>query len=469
MNKNDLREEKKVLAITSFAEFAERYSYYIIQSLLIFFLIGKFNISQELSASLVGTVLSMVYISAILGGYIAEKLIGYYRAGMLGSFFMVLGTFTLAISTDENLLFLGLSFISISTGLIKSNMASFIGRFYDKSSLTDGNRDFGFNVFYVGINLGSFFALFFATSLKDNYGYSAPFYSSMTVSIVMFFVLIIGFGFLKKHIIDLVLTGKIILKTTILILIYILLLFYIFKEPDVASFSIFIAFVASSIIMFLSANKGNYKKVLVAGVFFVLSIIYWGLYFQMFISLLLFTDYAVNTALINSSQILSIEALGVLIFGFIVGKLWLYLANAGREVQDIDKFNIAFIILALSFIVILISILTTPIGAKVTVYGFVVGYFILALSELSLSAIGLSLVTKIAPKGFVSLYMGIWLVTLGIGGKFGGYLAGFVYIPENDINLAKANMSDGMDMFIVIAIITSLLILTIRKRVNRNI
>lgn len=89
MNLRDLREEKKVLAITSLAEFAERYGYYIIQSLLIFYLIDKFQISQDLSASLVGTTLSMVYISAILGGFVAEKYLGYYRAGLLGSLFYI--------------------------------------------------------------------------------------------------------------------------------------------------------------------------------------------------------------------------------------------------------------------------------------------------------------------------------------------------------------------------------------------
>lgn len=87
INSRDLREEKKVLAITSLAEFAERYGYYIIQSLLIFYLINKFQIFQDLSASLVGTTLFMVYISAILGGFVVEKYLCYYRTGLLDSLF----------------------------------------------------------------------------------------------------------------------------------------------------------------------------------------------------------------------------------------------------------------------------------------------------------------------------------------------------------------------------------------------
>ncbi len=92
-DRHDAIEERKVLSIGSLAEFAERYGYYVVQSLLIFFLIEKFNISQELSASLVGTALAMIYISAIVGGYIAERLLGYYRAGLLGSALMLMGYF----------------------------------------------------------------------------------------------------------------------------------------------------------------------------------------------------------------------------------------------------------------------------------------------------------------------------------------------------------------------------------------
>ena len=88
INIQALKEEKKVLSITSLAEFAERYGYYVIQSLLIFYLIEKFGIHQDSAASLVGTTLSMVYISAILGGFIAERYIGYYRSGFLGSILM---------------------------------------------------------------------------------------------------------------------------------------------------------------------------------------------------------------------------------------------------------------------------------------------------------------------------------------------------------------------------------------------
>jgi len=469
INSRDLREEKKVLAITSLAEFAERYGYYIIQSLLIFYLIDKFQISQDLSASLVGTTLSMVYISAILGGFIAERYLGYYRAGLLGSLFMLSGFFILAYSTSQSMLYLGLSFISVSTGLIKSNMPAFIGRFYDKSSLNDSKRDFGFNIFYMGINLGSFGALFIASWLKDNYGYGAPFYSSMAVSAFMLCLLLVGFKFLNKHIIEFKLTLSVTLKVTLLLIVYIIVLFYIFEQPIIANLSIFVAVIASKVILGISMKKSSFKKVFVAGIFFLLSIIYWGLYFQIFISVLLFTQYSVDNSLLNPSQFLSVESLSVLFFAGILGKFWIYLDKKRMKVEDIDKFNIAFVLLTITFLVILVSILISPEHTKVSAYGIIFAYIVLGVSELSLSAIGLSMITKIAPKGFVALYMGIWLLTLGVGGKLGGFLASFFYISDSDLGLSKTNMSDGLDTFIVIAILTSIIILLLRRFVNKNV
>ena len=463
----DAIEERKVLTVTSLAEFAERYGYYIVQSLLIFFLIDKFNMSQELSASLVGTALAMIYISAIVGGYIAERLLGYYRSGMLGSVLMLLGFFLLGATTNMNSLCLGLSFICISSGLIKSNMAAFIGRFYDRSSLDNARRDFGFSVFYMGINLGSFLGLVLATSLKDHYGYGVAFYSSLAVSLVMFILLSAGYKLIDKHLLEIKITPLVIFRVCLILFLYITLLFYIFKSPKIANFSVLASAVIALLILLISVRKSSVSKVLVAIVFFSLSIVYWALYFQMFISLLLFTEYSVDQYLLNASQFLSVNSMAVMGFAVILGKLWIWLAKKNLMTNDIDKFNTAFIILILAFIVIEVFIYGSASGAKVLPYGFIVGYALFGISELCISAIGLSLITKIAPKGFVALYMGIWLITLGIGGKLGGILSSYFYIPENNLPLAKANMADGLDAFILIAVITSLVIFMIRKYVNK--
>lgn len=465
--RHDIIEERKVLSITALAEFAEKYGYYVVQSLLIFFLIEKFNISQELSASLVGTALAMIYISAIVGGYIAERLLGYYRAGLLGSALMLIGYFLLASASSQNSLCLGLGLICISSGLIKSNMAAFIGRFYDRSSFDDSRRDFGFNIFYMGINLGGFLGLVFATSLKDHFGYDIAFYSSLVVNLLMFIMLCSGYKFIDKHMLDIRFSLLVILRVCLILVVYISLLFYVFKYPEVANYSVLASAIVSIFILLISIKKNSVRKVIAASVFFLLSIVYWALYFQMFICLLLFVEYSVKQYLLNSGQILSVVSLTILAFAVIMGRLWIYLAKKDRMTNDIDKLNLAFVVMALAFIVIEVFIYATPGSIKVSPFAFIIGYFIIGISELCISAIGLSLVTKIAPKGFVALYMGIWLITLGIGGKLGGVLSSYFYIPETDVVLAKTNMADALDAFVLIAVLASLAILLLRKFVNK--
>lgn len=466
---HDQVEERKVLSITALAEFAERYGYYVVQSLLIFFLIERFGISQETSASLVGTTLAMIYISAIVGGYITERFLGYYRSRLLGSVMMLLGFFLLASTTSESALCLGLSFICISSGLIKSNMAAFIGRFYDRSSFDNSRRDFGFNIFYMGINLGGFLGLVLAMSLKDHFGYGVAFYSSMVVNFVMLIFLSIGYRFINKHMMVVQITITTIVRVMLILFLYITLLFYVFNSPDVANFSVLASVIISLFVLLFSVRKSSWNRVFVATIFFSLSIVYWALYFQMFISLLLFTEYAVKEYLLNSSQLLSVVSVTILLFAVVIGKLWIFLGRKGYMTNDIDKFNLAFVIMTVSFLVILIFIHATPVAIKVSPFAFIVGYFLIGISELCLSAIGLSLITKIAPKGFVALYMGIWLITLGVGGKLGGLISSYFYIPENDVVLAKTNIADALDTFVVTAVIVSLSILLIRKYVNKYV
>ena len=159
----------------------------------------------------------------------------------------------------------------------------------------------------------------------------------MVVSAFMICLLLIGFRLLNKHIIEFKLTLAIVIKVALLLTVYIIVLFYIFEQLVIANLSIFIALITSMLILGVSIKKSSYKKVFVAEIFFLLSIIYWGLYFQIFISVLLFTQYSVDNSLLNSSQFLSVESLSVLFFAGILGKFWVYLDNKQTKIGDIDK------------------------------------------------------------------------------------------------------------------------------------
>ena len=363
-----------------------------------------------------------------------------------------------------------MAFISISTGLIKSNIASFIGRFYDQTKASEGHRDFGFNIFYVGINLGSFFALFLASCLSDKYGLSAPFYSSLIVSFLVFINLIAGVFLLKKHIKEIKLNAMILIKTAAILCVYFIAVFIFLKNPIIANLSIVAAGLLCLWILVASAQKKYWKQVIVSLVFFLLSILYWALYFQIFISILLFISHGVSSNFLGfhlgDTQFLSFESAGVLIFGFIMGKIWLSLDKKGKAVHDIDKFNLGFILMIVCFAIIWLGIQASAVGIQMSAWFLVIAFLILAISELCLSAIGLSLITKLAPKGYVSLYMGVWLVTLGIGGKLAGFIAQWAPIA-NDVEVAKESMSDGLVIFMILSLIGVVACIVVRRKVQK--
>lgn len=470
---NIQKDQSKVLFFSSFTEFGERYSYYIIQAILIFLLMDKFHITESNSSSLVGTALGMIYISAIIGGYIADKLIGYYRAAFIGSILMSIGSLLLAISHTENSLFIGLAFISISTGLIKSNMASFIGDFYDKSKLSESHRDFGFSIFYVGINAGQIFSLFLASSLKDKFGYAVPFYTSLFVLLFVIANLLIGFKKLGFYINSEKNVKNAYVKSLIIIMAYIGLVIITLRSPIMADLVIFIAIALCVFILIKSAQGNHSGKVKIVSTFFAIAILYWIIYMQLYISILVFMDKTVSHNVfgfnLTSSQFLAVESLIVVSIGSLMGKMWLYFGRIGKPIHDIDKFKIGFIFLAISYAAIYIGTIFSGIGDKVSPVFIIIGLFLFAISELSLSAMGLSMITKNAPDGYVSLYMGIWLVTIGVGAKIAGFFSSFIDITDN-VAQSKSNMSHALIVFSGVCVL-GIFICYVAKHliINKNI
>ncbi|MES2203884.1 MAG: oligopeptide:H+ symporter [Pseudomonadota bacterium] len=453
---SQLKNQRKVLFISCFAEFGERYGYYILQSLLIFFLIERFGLSEANSSTLVGTVMSVVYMSAIIGGYISDKLINHYVAAFLGSVLMILGSSLLALSINENGLFLGLAFIAISTGLIKSNLASFIGDFYDRSSLSNSHRDFGFSVFYIGINLGVFLSTLFASTLKEKYGFSAAFYSSILFSSLMCIDLIIGFFVLRKYIKPIKLNFTLLLKLGGIIGGYVALVFEALKYPTFANIAIWLALVLSLIIIFRSVQQSDYKRAVKMVVYSGLSILYFSLYAQIFISILLFIDNTVSNQLfsihINNSQFITILSVFVMLLGAATAKLWLIFEKNGRPISDINKIIVGFVLLSIVFVVFYVASIFGNPQEKISAWFVVFAFLILALSETCVLAMFPSILTKIAPEGFVALYMSVWLVTIGVGGKLAGTLAARINIPH-EINIARVNMAHGLLEFIFLSLL----------------
>ncbi len=426
--------QKKILVIASLAEFGERYGHYIIKSLLIFLFIEKFHYSASNSALLVGNVLGLTYASAIVGGYISDRWLNHYTTAFLGTWCMLLGNVILSLSNNQAWLFLGLGCVTLSTGLIKSNLPSFIGEVYDKTKASVGERDLGFNLFYGAIIFGALCALWIASSLKDQYGFAAPFYSSIFVSIISITTLFIGFFQLKTMIPHLKKELFSWMKAAGVITLYLGMAWFVLKNQSFSDVVFLGTFLICLIIIVQSSRHHDKKIALSVSLFFCLAIVYYTLFFQQYLSLMLFINTAVDhqffSITFTNSQFIGIGVFCGIVMSPCLGKLWHYRDAKGKTVQDIDKFALGFLLIFLMFLILWIALLLLTPSTKLSAAALIIALIFLAFSELCFSVTGMSLITQRVPSGLVSTYMGMWFVSVGIAGKLSGLLSSCFHYTE---------------------------------------
>jgi len=466
MNLSFKKEQKKVLITFSLIEAAGSYIFATIQTLLIFYLIDELHLSHAISAELVGTIIGMLCLSSLLGGYIGEYLLNYYVTMLLGTLVLSLGCLIMVLANSENTLFIALTLISISAGLIRPNTSSFIGKFYDQTQARESQRDFGFNVLYVAVNAGSTLATFSAFYLRNKYGFNDTFFVLLFVASASSLMMILGFYFLKKYQSHRGITLKSFFYTLILLIVFVLFVFYILKNPLFADIVFIVTTIFCVVTLLLSARSGQMHRAIAFFIFFALGILYFCVYSQLFISLLLFIHYCVNHQVfgfeLNTSQFITSECFFILCLGFFMGKIWIFFENKKKSVLDIDKFKLSFLLIGIMYALIYGAIALSAPAEKIPGWIIILSFFFMAVSELSLMPIGYSMITKIAPKGYVSLYMGIWVVTIGIGSKLAGEISSFIKINK-DVVSSKQTMSHGLLGLIILSVLGIVFCFLMRK------
>ncbi len=430
------------LPICFMTEFWERYGFYISQGLLTLILIKVIGLTEEQSFSVTGTYVGLVYTTSIIGGLIADKYLGHYRSTLIGEIALILGFAILGYGiTAESFHFMAtaLAFISVGTGLVKSNVSSFLGNFYEAH---DPRRDLGFSIFYVGINLGSLIGGILAGYLSAYLGWSIPFYTAAIGALIglltiYFGVKVTSIDYEKKEN-DIVFTDYVWgVGITILSIIFCI---YVVLSPSISNLVFIIISVLSVFLLFYTAYKhpSYLKNCMAYLVLLIISVVFWAIFFQMFSSMVIFIEKMVDHNIFGftlpTASFFTLESIGVIILGGVIGKMWVVLANKGLPIHDSTKFAIGMLIITLAFCFFAIIVSMHSPMVLVSGYVVVVAYFIISIGELALSPIGLSVANKLAPVSSRGLFMGIWMISLGIGGKLSGILAGLTAIPAGDIS-----------------------------------
>lgn len=417
-------------------EMWERYGFYVVQALLALYLALYFKWTDEKVYTLVGLFTALTYLSPMVGGFIADTLLGQKKSIFLGTVFLFFSYFLLFLSQSETVLIPALSGIIMGTGLLKPNISSLLGTSYDKD---DEKREDGFTIFYMGITTGILLGTTLPHLLNVYFGWSIAFLSAAFGILLASFIFF--WGSRRYQISDYPNEKKVRYKYSKALLTLgslWLLSFYILSHENFANF-LFLLIILACIGYLLSSirneSKQQIKQTLAIALLCLISIMFWAFYFQMFLSLTLLISRLVAPNLLGFSfpppYYVSIESLGMLFFGYLFtrfkrGKKQAY---SGKSTANKFFLSMLFMIFAYGLITLACHRPMDPITLLSPFY-FILAYLMISIAELLISPVGLAAITMLANPNRISTMVGIFFVSLGIGGFASGKLAKITAIPD---------------------------------------
>ena len=422
----------RVLAYLVFAEAWERFSFYGMKALLVFYLTKSFLFGDRAAYAIYGSYTALVYATPVLGGLLADRLLGYRKAVLIGGLLMALGHLAMAVQTLE--VFYGaLALLICGNGLFKPNISSLVGSLY---ATEDPRRDSAFTIFYMGINLGAFLAPIACGYLGERVGWHWGFGVAgvgMLLGLLVFWraqPLLVAqaqpppfdrtaprrsavealfyLGTLLAVVTAWQLVRHAVLVGSLLgafgVLVFVGLLLYLFRLPD----------------------KIARDRLGVALLLTLVSTVFWSFFEQTGTSMSLFTDRNVDRSLLGqlipAAFFQSVNALFILLLAPLFGWLWLYLARRRWEPNTPLKFALGILQLGLGFVALYVGAETSRATGVVPMFWLILCYCLHASGELCLSPIGLSMITKLAPQGVTGTLVGAWFVAY----SFAQYLAALI-------------------------------------------
>ena len=455
-----------------FTELWERFSYYGMRAMLVLFMVdnmrGGLGLSDETATAIYGLYTAGVYLASLPGGWVADRLIGARRAVLLGGIIIAAGHFTLALP-NVRFFALGLVLIVLGTGLLKPNISVLVGALYPEGG---ARRDAGFTIFYMGINIGAAVGPILCSVLGERVGWHFGFAAAgigMVIGLIVFVLtrnLLGSTGQLRADAPRLTPTQSNLLigaavalgGALILSLIGVIHFNPVTLARSAAGVIVAVAvFYFGSVYAFGHLDAAERKRVHVIVILFLSSALFWagfeqaGSSFNLFAAR--FTDRNFAGFEIPTGWYQSLGPIFVIAFAPVFAALWVKLAAAQKDPSLPVKFGLGLILLGLGFVVMAGATLVLKNGFKAGSTWLITTYLIHTFGELCLSPVGLSSVTKLAPKRFVGQMMGTWFLGSSLGNLLAGLLAGRIRMEST-----HPNPSDFLNMLWIPLIAGALLI-----------
>jgi POT family proton-dependent oligopeptide transporter len=425
----------KGLYVLFMAEMWERFCYYGMRGLLTLYLIKVLLFQESESYLIYGAYTALVYLAPVLGGKIADAILGYRKAVIFGAILMAVGEFVILGGTTD-MLFWGMGFLIVGNGYFKANISSIVGKLYEEN---DPRRDSGFTIFYIGINIGALLATTICVYVGETYGFHYGFALAGFGMLLGLFFFILG----QKHFIDKAQPPSIEkLKEKVIGFLpreYAVYLASILVVPGIyllvnnnGYVGILLALVAVGAIIYLlmegvKGGKILLHRMIIFIILCILNIVFWALFEQAGTSLTVFADTNVNRNLLGFEMTAGntqfFNPFYIIVFGSIFSMMWLKLTEIGKNPSIPMKFGLGIIQLGLGYLVILLGNEFADATFRVPLWTLGFLYMLHTTGELFISPIGLSMVTKLAPAHLTGTLMGVWFLSFAGSNYVAGILA----------------------------------------------
>ncbi len=446
----------KGLYVLFVTEMWERFSYYGMRALFVLFMTKALLFDKALGSEIYGSYTGLVYLTPLLGGYMADRYWGNRKSIIIGGILMAIGqlfmffagTYYQEVNIAAPLMFTGLGFLIIGNGFFKPNISTMVGQLYPAG---DKRVDSAFTIFYMGINLGAFIAPLLCGYLGDT-GNAADFrWGFMAACVGMIVSLILFITLKNKYLVTP--TGEQIgekpnssrevksetevatpVNYTAMVIWAAVFggLLYLFRfqaEMDWIGSFIFALTIAAPgyIITDPTLSKVERQRIWVIYIAAFFVIFFWAAFEQAGASLTYFAEEQTNREIfgtvVPTSYFQSINAVAIVIFAPLFVWLWGWMGKKNMEPASPFKQAMGLFLLAMGYLVIAFGVKGIDPSTKLSMVWLVSLYTIHTFGELCLSPIGLSMVNKLAPVKLASLLMGVWFLSTAAANKFAGTLS----------------------------------------------
>jgi proton-dependent oligopeptide transporter, POT family len=436
-----------------FTEFWERFSYYGMRAILVYYMYyevskGGLGLEESTALSIMSIYGSLVYMSGIIGGWLADRVFGTSKAVFYGGILIMLGHIVLAIPGNLSMFFVSMVLIVLGTGLLKPNVSSVVGDIYAEN---DDRRDSGFSIFYMGINLGAFIS----PLIVGEVGMKHDFHLGFGIAAVGMFIGLLVFVFTRKN--NLGLAGTFVAnpmspaekkKTYSIIAISAIILAILIAVSipmGLLTFDSFVALVGilgiGLPIIYFSVMYRSKKttdversRLLAYIPLFIASVMFWAIQEQGSTILANYADKRTQLEFagftISPAWFQSLNPLFIITLAPVFAWMWIKLGK--RQPTIPQKFSFGLLFAGLSFIVILLPGYFAGTDALVNPLWLVLSYFVVVLGELMLSPVGLSATTKLAPAAFSAQTMSLWFLSNAAAQAINAQVVKF-YSPETEM------------------------------------